>query len=440
MKVIQVLNHFLPGQTAGTEVYTWALSKELQKKNISVQVVIPNYNKSQSETYSYDELSVVQYAEPSVVDRSLIMGFRQPDGLNYFIGHLQKEQPDIVHFHELAGSNGITLQHVIAAKSIGAKVVMTFHLAGYTCKTGNLLYKDKVLCDGVIHLQKCSRCYLHKKGNRVVNSGLLSLSSVLHHLKIDTTKWNNKAGTALGTVSLIENLKKNFETLVHHCDRVVTLTHWYKKILLLNGVQEHKIVHIPQGVPFEPAVLSTMRSKKITEPIRLVFLGRINFFKGLHLLLAALLQLPPHQIELDIYGHTGDQFYENEWRTKTVTHKNIQWKGKLKQADVVTVLQQYDALCLCSTFSEMSPLVIQEAFAAGIPVIASNVYGNAEQIKHNHNGLLFRFKDVASLKEQLLQCINQPDLLQQLKMNIVQPRSFNEVGDAYFQLYTQLLV
>ncbi len=439
MKVIQVLNHFLPQQTAGTEVYTWALSKQLQQKNIEVEVVIPHYSKKESATYIYDELPVFQYAEPSVVDRSLIMGLRKPDGLNEFTAHLQKEQPDLVHFHELAGSNGITLQHVLAAKSIGAKVVMTFHLAGYTCKTGNLLYKDEALCDGLIRLQKCSSCYLHGKGNTAMNALLLPVSTVFSQLGIDTTKWNSKLGTALGTVHLIEQLKNNFETLVQHCDRVVVLTKWYKEILLLNGVREEKISYIPQGLPLEPSVQLNHQTQRTSTAIRLIFVGRINRFKGLHLLLEAILDLPAQQIELDIYGQTGDEGYENEWRNKTIDCRNIKWKGKLQQQEVVETMLQYDALCLCSTFSEMSPLVIQEAFAAGIPVIASNVYGNAEQIRHEENGLLFRFKDVASLKEQLQRCINEPVLLQALKKNLTPPRSFKEVGDAYEQLYKEVL-
>jgi glycosyltransferase involved in cell wall biosynthesis len=101
-------------------------------------------------------------------------------------------------------------------------------------------------------------------------------------------------------------------------------------------------------------------------------------------------------------------------------------------------MQQYDALCLCSTFSEMSPLVIQEAFAAGIPIIASNVYGNAEQIKNGYNGLLFGFKDAASLKEQLLRCINDPVLLIEMKKNTRAPRSFQQVGDEYYRIYQTL--
>jgi glycosyltransferase involved in cell wall biosynthesis len=87
----------------------------------------------------------------------------------------------------------------------------------------------------------------------------------------------------------------------------------------------------------------------------------------------------------------------------------------------------------------MSPLVIQEAFAAGIPVIASNVYGNAEQISHNHNGLLFEFNNVYELHEQILRFINEPLLLQDLRKNIKPPRSFNDVGKEYLDLYKNLL-
>ena len=143
MKVFQVLNHFLPGQTAGTEVYTWALSKQLQQRGCIVEVIIPHYGQQDSVRYEYDGLKVFQYAEPSIVDRSLIMGIRKPEGLVAFESYLKQEMPDVVHFHEIAGSNGITLHHVAAAKRLGAKVLMTFHLAGYTCKTGTLVYKEK---------------------------------------------------------------------------------------------------------------------------------------------------------------------------------------------------------------------------------------------------------------------------------------------------------
>lgn len=417
MKVIHVLNHFLPQQTAGTEVYAWSLSKQLQKLGIEVQVLIPNYSQSMAAEYMYDAVKVHQYAEPSLIDRRLVLGLRATDGLGQFIAYLKKEQPDIVHFHELAGSNGITLQHVRAAKVEGAKVIMTFHLATYSCKTGSLYYKSQSLCDGKIDLQKCSNCYLHSRGYDITARFITSASLLLNQLSISASKWNNKIGTALGLVSIIAKLKLDLSTLVSECDRVITIAKWYRRVLLANGIDENKIIHIPQALPQKTNHVS-IEPKSAHIPLRLVFLGRINKFKGLHLLIEAIEGIAPSLVQLSIFGNSDDWEYENNLRNYTRVMKNVSWHGKVKQDDVVLMLRQHDMLCICSTFSEMSPLVIQEAFAAGIPVLASDVYGNAEQIRHEQNGLLFQFNNVVALRNQIRRCIYEPNLYQNLVKNI----------------------
>jgi glycosyltransferase involved in cell wall biosynthesis len=438
MRVLHVLNHFLPNKTAGTEVYTWALCRQLQLQGVNVKIVIPHYAEKESFSYEYDGLFVHKYAEPSVVDRSLIMGFREPDGLIHFEKYIRDQRPKIIHFHELAGSYGITLKHMQVAKKSGAKVIMTFHLAGYSCKTSTLVQLGKATCDGVIDLQKCSNCYLQSTGNSKIATTLTAASSFFHKFSINTTRWQNKVGTALGIVPIISKLQKDLSFLVSQCDYVVSLTDWYEKILIANGVDQSKIKVIKQGLPFEP--INYISTRKIQEgPLKLIFLGRINKFKGLHLLIDAIKDIDPDSIQLSIFGNSYDDLYETSLKIQTVSNKNISWNGKLKQEDVVKTLQQHDVLCLCSTFSEMSPLVIQEAFAAGIPVVASNVYGNAEQIFHNHNGLLFEFNNVNDLQEQIIRCINEPSLLQDLTNNVKPPRSFEEVGREYLDLYKNLL-
>lgn len=438
MKIIHILNHFLPQQTAGTEVYTWALCKHLQNCGIDVKVLIPNYRHSVAADYVFDGLNVYQYAEPSVVDRSLIMGFREPDGLIHFEEFIRNESPDIIHFHELTGSNGITLKHVHVAKQCGAKIVLTFHLAGYSCKTGTLVQFGKTNCDGVIDLQKCSKCYLHSKGNGKISTALTAISTLLHNFSMNTTRWQNKVGTAIGTVPIIFKLKENLNYLVSQCDYVVSITDWYQKILIANGVDHRKIKVIKQGIPLVPQIsISTKKNHNV--PLKLIFLGRINKFKGLHLLIEAIKYIDPLSLQLSIFGNSEDALYESFLQAETASYTNISWNGKLKQEDVVKTLQQHDALCLCSTFSEMSPLVIQEAFASGIPVIASNVYGNAEQIRHNHNGLLFEFNNVNDLRKQILRCINETELLNELTKKIIPPRPFIEVGKEYIDLYKNLM-
>lgn len=440
MKILQVLNYFLPDQTAGTEVYVWALSKELQQQNATVELIIPNHGKSISETYYYDEIKVIKYAEPSVINRDLIMGRKAPDGIVNFVAHINEIKPDIIHFHEITGSNGITLHHVRAAKKSGAKVVMTFHLASNSCKTGTLMYLGQELCDGKIDIIKCSKCFIYSKGKHAISNAALNLSSILYKLKVNVSTWNNKIGTAFSTHELLKKFQTNFNSLIEHCDKVVTLTDWYKDILIKNGIDDNKINTIKQGLVYKSSLSISTATFKNNNRLRIIFLGRISPFKGLHLLIDAIKNLPSDQLSLHIYGQsTKDQFYEAKLKKETSLHNNIHWMGKLNSENVLSTIQQFDVLCLCSTFSEMSPLVIQEAFAAGIPVIASNVYGNAEQIKHGINGLLFNFNDIDSLKKQIELVLHDKNLLLRLKNNIQFPIYFKEIGQKYKELYNKIL-
>ncbi len=436
MKIIHVLNHFLPHQTAGTEVYVWALSKALKHQGHEVKVLIPNYGSFTSEDYRYDGISVHQYAEPSEVDRKLIMGFREPDGLSFFTIYLNKEKPDVVHFHELAGSNGIAEAHIRAAKKTSAKIIMTFHLASYSCQTGTLMYKGTSSCDGKINGFRCGSCYLHKKGLGYVSPVISLTSKILFHAKIDPRKWNHSIGTALGTVHLIQNLDKKLRVLIDLSDKVVCLTNWYQKVLQNNGISSAKMSYIPQGLP--TAVNVKVAERKQEGKLRLLFLGRISHFKGLHLLLEALTSFSQSEFELSIFGQGDGTDYEAKWRERTKDKSNIQWKGNLPQEKVNEEMTKHDLLCLCSTFSEMSPLVIQEARAAKLSILASNVYGNSEQIEHEINGILFDFNDVNSLRHQIKMILDDRFKLQIMKDNLQPVLTFRDIAQKYLEVYNSV--
>jgi glycosyltransferase involved in cell wall biosynthesis len=368
------------------------------------------------------------------------MGDKLPDGLSSFKSVLEKEMPDIVHFHEIAGSNGISFHHVQLTKSMGFKTIMTFHLASNTCLTGNMLYKEKSLCDGKIDVKKCTSCYLFSKTGLLGSSFLTLVSDRFYKSRIDATQWNNRLGTVLGTSYIVDKKRSRFNKLSKNCDQLIVLTNWYKNVLLLNGVPVSKISHIPQALPVISINSTSIISRPIeSQTIRLVFAGRISHFKGLHILISALLKLPVDQISLDIYGYPTNTSYEKRLRRLTINNSNVIWKGGLPAGQMSSVMKAYDALCLCSTFSEMAPLVIQEAFAAGIPVIASDVPGNAEMIQNGKNGLLFKFKDEESLYSILHSCITDKSLLSSLKTNVKSPESFNKVASSHLLLYNKLI-
>lgn len=439
MKILFVLNHFLPAQVAGTEVYVLALCKELKKINIQVKVVIPNYGIDKTEKYFFEEIEIIKYAETSVVDRELIIGKRVPAGLPFFVDVLTTENPDIVHFHELAGSNGITVHHVLQSKSSGFKTVFTFHLAGYSCKTGHLMYKDEVYCDGIIDIKKCSYCFLTVRNNNKLLTNILYGAGMFNYLiGFNGTKLNSGLGTAISVPFLIQKVKNDLHAIESSCDTLITLTDWYYKILVNNEVNPKKICIIRQGLVNQYSTTETT-DRKTSLPLKVAFIGRISHFKGVHLLLDAINDIEHEKISLDIFGRDENDNYSKNCKRKSANLLNVKWKGLINPEEVVSKLRNYDLLVLPSTFSEMSPLVIQEAFAAGIPVLASDVYGNAEQVSDNMNGWLFKFKDSSDLRKKLIMLINQPSLIQQAKSKIAPPRSFADVASEYIDIYNTLL-
>ena len=64
---------------------------------------------------------------------------------------------------------------------------------------------------------------------------------------------------------------------------------------------------------------------------------------------------------------------------------------------MAAVLHDVDVLVVPSMWIENAPFIIREAFAAGVPVIASNLGGMAEMVKDGVDGLLFPPGDAVSL-------------------------------------------
>lgn len=431
------LNYFLPQSIGGTEIYTLRLVQYLNKINIETVILIPHFNYSISDEYEYEGIKIIRYAENSAEDRKMIMGKKKPDGLNGFARILISERPDVIHFHELAPGRGINIFHVEKAHELNIPVVLTFHLSYYTCLKGSLIYKGKEKCDGVIHIKKCTECVYQAKGIAGTKASVLSNTSMaFFNLGIDLTGLNSTVGTALGFPFVINKIKNDLLRLSNFAKKIVVLADWYKVILEKNGVPSSKLIYVKQGMICESQVPG--KHDKISFPLKLVYVGRISALKGLHLLIDAVQKIPVDKISLHIYGPEVEMEYAIECRQKSKGNKNIYWKGTIHSEKVIQTLSNFDVLCLPSAF-EMSPLVIQEAFAAGLPVIASDVYGNAEQIMHGVNGWLFRFNDSIDLRCKLDALVNDLNSVVNARPHLQMMNTFKDVALEHKSIYSSLL-
>ncbi len=437
MKICLCLHHFLPDFVGGTEMYTLRLAQYLQEAGVEMIIIIPHLDHSATTEYIYEGVRVIRYAENSIEDRKMIMGKKKPEGLNEFVSILKKEKPGIVHFHELAPGRGINIFHVEQTYQLHIPVVLTFHVSYYTCLKGSMVYKDEKKCDGLIIVSRCMECMYASKNITGLNATLLGNAAMaLFKLNVDATLLNNTVGTALGLPSVVNKLKNDLAKLSGFAEKIVVLAEWYKDILQKNGIPSSKLIYIKQGLINSPGASS--HKTGISAPLKVIYIGRISKLKGVHLLIDAVCQLTEEKISLEIYGPETEINYAIECKEKTNGKKNIHWKGTVPSQEVNKILSQSHVLCLPSDF-EMSPLVIQEAFAAGIPVLASDVYGNAEQIRDGKDGWLFRFRDSNDLAEKLKCLAEDMNLIETAMQQLPSATGFREVADTHLELYSEIL-
>jgi len=112
--------------------------------------------------------------------------------------------------------------------------------------------------------------------------------------------------------------------------------------------------------------------------------------------------------------------------------------GGYDNAQIAAILSGIDVVVVPSIWYESFSLTVHEAFAAKIPVIASNLGAMAEYVQHETNGLLFEPRNAADLRSQILRLIENPSLVEALRANIPAVKSIEENAAEMETIYRQL--
>lgn len=171
------------------------------------------------------------------------------------------------------------------------------------------------------------------------------------------------------------------------------------------GLGEKPIKVIPNGVPSRPQLTSKERPQTDWA------IGCIALFrprKGLEILLEALAQLHAEDFRVTLLAVGGFETpeYEDFIKRRSVqlgVESKIVWAGF--REDVNAELAKMDLFVLPSLFGEGMPMVILEAMAMGVPVLASAVEGVPEVLEHNLSGLLVPPGDPDALADAIANLI-----------------------------------
>ena len=210
------------------------------------------------------------------------------------------------------------------------------------------------------------------------------------------------------------------------------------------GIPEEKIVFLENGQTSAQKLPSRNCGENEIYG-HLAFFGQITQFKGLDVLLDALALIPNKnrkQIHLDIHGSIlaiQSKNFRNKLRKLLKKASSyVTCHGPYEPDELSVLMQNVDWVIVPSIWWENSPLVIQEAFKFGRPIICSDIGGMAEKVKHNVNGLHFRVGNARSLKSTIIKATSDNELYQKIIGNIEDVFSVEESSIYHLELYQSI--
>jgi glycosyltransferase involved in cell wall biosynthesis len=179
---------------------------------------------------------------------------------------------------------------------------------------------------------------------------------------------------------------------------------------------------------------------------RFAYFGQLNQFKGIKTLIEAVARVPREiwgDAVLNVFGGNlevqPESFQQEFKRLVHAVGRRVRFFGSYKSADLPTLMRETDWVIVPSTWWENSPVVIQEAFLHGRPIITSDIGGMAEKVRNNIDGLHFRASSAESLVDRLVEALRGPELWERLRARIPRPISAVEAAEQHRALYARLL-
>jgi glycosyltransferase involved in cell wall biosynthesis len=190
------------------------------------------------------------------------------------------------------------------------------------------------------------------------------------------------------------------------------------------------------------------------DEFRIISVGRIGYegvityqLKGYDILIKALKECKDKGMKFSCNIVGGDIDYVNNSSIKYLKKLNddlglseeIKFLGN--REDIPELLAPSDLFILPSRFEGL-PIVLLEAMAARLPVIASNISGSNELIKDEKNGLLFESENYLELAKKIFYLYNHREEMERMEQNAyeyVQSFDISIMCEKYWDLYKRLI-
>jgi glycosyltransferase involved in cell wall biosynthesis len=207
-----------------------------------------------------------------------------------------------------------------------------------------------------------------------------------------------------------------------------------------------KVVEINFGVdtarfspktPFLPGGIKGVDKKNI---LFVAALDEQHYFKGLHVLLEAMVKVPDAKLTVVGDGNLKEN-YIRKAKELNISDRVV-FAGRVSDEELPKYYQDADVFCSASIDrSEAYGIVLMEAAASGLPALATNIAGVRSVVEDGETGLLVPPNDPAALAEALRDMLSDAALLAKMGQSaraFALTRTWAAAGKKYLEIYTSL--
>lgn len=291
---------------------------------------------------------------------------------------LQQEQIDIVHFHNTFPLISPSVYY--AAEKASIPVIQTLHNYRLICSNG-IFYRNGHICEDCIGKTIPWPSIIHAcyRDSRLQTAGVASMQT-LHRIK---NTWKSKVTIYIALTQF-------------GCDKFIEA-----------GIDPAQIRIKPNFIPNDPGFNDFIGDY-------ILFVGRLTPEKGVFTVLDAWRNLSHIPLKIAGDGPSYDQMKRLIQRDSLNHVEMLGWK---KPSELVEIVKNARALVFTSKWYETFGLVAAEAFACGVPVIASRIGAIADVVSDNKDGIHFTPGSVEELRIAATQLWENNDLAHEMSRN-----------------------
>lgn len=418
MRILHISHQYPPDRRGGVEVYTQTLAAHQASHGHTV-AVLHGWSEGVSEppiTLRANRLpdGVALFAPSARPARHplefFVRSFHNPPLDAAFAVLLDTQPPDVVHVQHL---KGLSARLVAVAKARGIPVVWTLHDWWAFCGNAQLVRHTGALCDGPRLWLNCADCAAHHGG-----------------VALDPLQGGIAVAATPVVAGLFAYRARLLTAALRQADALIAPTPFVRDRFIQQGTPAGGIHVVEHGIAYGPRP-----SRRAHPRPRIGYVGGLAWQKGVDVLIEAFNRLPDDAADLVIYGDPRPFPDYARRLTSLARHPRIRFLGPFAAERRTELMADLDLVVVPSVWPETSNLVVQEAFAAGTPVVASRLGALADRVRDGVDGRLVARGDADALAVVLHDLTSDPLALVRLREGVRPPRSLDDHAAAVEGVY-----